>query len=201
MIIYYRDTETAGQGALIATHEDSQSVPASVYGDNVKSFVVSSGDDLIRIGELPSNNPGGLDNRPIKVVVPSLADDKTAAKKTVLDIISAASSGILSQYPQSEVLSWPTKEAAAKIYLDKGELTPTQKTLLDAEFQAVGSGTMDDLCATILLNAEKFSKISGFLAGLRQNTNAKIDAASSASALPGIIADMQTALGTELAKL
>lgn len=200
MLIYYRDSEIPGQGFLIASHEEGQNVPTSAYGDTIKTFMLSAGEEVERIGDAPSNNV--FDARLIRVpVAPTLPPegDKEKGRKDLFALITQASDGILSQYPQSEVLSWPTKEAAAKLYLDGGDaaLTPTQKTLLDAELSTAG-GKMEDLCTLILLNAEKFSKISGFLSGLRQNTNAKIDAAKSQDEINTLLKDAGAAIATLL---
>lgn len=189
MKVFYKDLGN-NLGNLIATHND-ESVADNLYGDNVKSFILAQGEVLAREGEEPISVAGGPDLRPIKIPVLDMGALRLKAQASVLAILNAAADTILAGYSQSEILSWPTKEVAAKAYLNNETLTDTQKALLDAELAASGQSDMNLLCKTIVKNAEIFAKVSGSLAGIRSSANVLIVSANTQDDLDTIIAQTE----------
>jgi hypothetical protein len=199
MKIYYVD-QGNNQGLLIATHNDDQNIDPSIYGDNVKVFTISDINDLVRVGPSPPN--GEFDNRPIQVgsdvTDPEdvLKNAKLNAIKIILSAITKVANTLTESYPEHEMLSWGTKEAAANDYLAGKDLTNTQKTMLEAE-QSTGNYTsLEELCNAVVNKAATFMKVSGALAGIRSSYSTEINDAPSEDKINEILTDFQTRLST-----
>lgn len=167
MKIYYK------KQFVIATHSDNNAPDPSVYGLDVKVMTVPDGTVLEREGPLVPGSP--TDMRPYKLPVIPVEEAKVQAKATVVEMLNTFSNKYLLNYPQSEMLSWSTKDAAARSYLKGETLSESQLLLLNAEKNAGNYPDLDTLCNVIVANSDNFSSISGSVAGIRVTASAEID--------------------------
>lgn len=85
---------------------------------------------------------------------------------------SAAVNGFVSQYPESEISSWPKQEAEARAYF-ANQATPTP--WIDSAARARGI-PKDQLVVLIIQNADALALVHGTLTGKRQKLRDQIDA-------------------------
>lgn len=184
MRLYYRGD------IVIATHSDDQILDPSAYGSDILVMTVPNDTLLERKGTLPENTTGNtvVDTRPFKVpqvVSAPLTKDQT--KSEVVGIINAFADKYTSKYPTSEMLSWGTKDLAARTFLAGETISESQTILLNTEKAAGNYDSLEDLCQVIVTNSDIFIKISGFIAGLRAAAFTDIDKATNNQELKAIV--------------
>jgi hypothetical protein len=198
MKVFYKPTENKTQGVFIAYHDSG--VPDDMYGTTNKTFELADIKDLQRVGDKTEKDKY-FDTRLIYVPGSSLEELKRKGLTLVLSRMTEASNIFTSQYPQTEMLSWGTKEVAARLYLNKETLSASQNSMLVSEQVAGGYKDLDELCNVICDNAAKFMYISGTLAGLRSYYNTKIKEADSDVSVEYYLSELEDKLDSLSANL
>lgn len=122
----------------------------------------------------------------------SAQTDGLAAVARALDAFAETLTGCV---PNSEMLSWPTKEAAARAYI-ANSADPAQIALLSGEATVMGE-PLADLAASIVERADAYRPATALIAGLRRKHGAAIKAATDAAAVSAVL----DTLASELAAL
>lgn len=120
------------------------------------------------------------------VVCDTSAEDLAVAKSEKASEIrreyDSEMNALTSQYPASEINSWPKQESEARAYLaDNAIPTP----ILTAIATASGT-TVDLLAARVMVKAEAYSQFAGTLIGKRQALEAQVTDALTAADVEAI---------------
>ncbi|RGP39053.1 hypothetical protein [Pseudotabrizicola alkalilacus] len=128
----------------------------------------------------------------------ALAAAQAQAHARVITLIEAATATITGPVPLAEMLSWTSKEEAARrlLTLPAGETDPGIEAILGGEAAQTGE-TLDVLAEKIIANADAYRSIIAVLAGLRRMTCTAIDTA----ATPEAVQTAMDALAAELAQV
>lgn len=114
-----------------------------------------------------------------------LTEEKSVAQKRVVgfaeDIFKQLTAGV----PDSERLSWPLKEKAARAF-EAGVATTEDTLLLQGETELTGE-TLAELAQTIVQKANAFRMATGKITGMRRKTVAAIKEASSLEQIAAIL--------------
>jgi hypothetical protein len=181
---------------VIATHTDDAAPDPSVYGEGVSVTSYSNDVVLQREGVKPVNPL--LDSRPYVMPKLTLDELKAAAKKDLITKINEIYAKNTSVYPEVEMLSWGTKEAAARLSLAGSKLNDSQSAMLEAEKTAGSYNSIKELCESIVNKADAFMVIAGTLSGVRSDFSQKIDNATTESALAIIMSNLVIRLKNSL---
>lgn len=185
MRVYYKDNR------VIATHRDDQLIDANVYGENVSVITVPDDTALENITSI-------TENKPPEYSIPevNLEELKRQSKIIVVTVINEFSNTLMAGYPQSEMLSWGTKDLAARAYLADEKLNESQELLLNTEKEAGGYASIKELCEVIVANSDNFVKISGLVAGIRVSASQAIDRAINAQEVQAVIESVKQKLSS-----
>lgn len=108
-----------------------------------------------------------------------------SAKSAILNWINALTTQITDQYPAAEVASWPSKNDAARLVV-AGTARADQEKMVQDEADLRGR-SLQDQAAHIVAKADAYQGIISATSGLRQKTEAAIDAASTPEEWEAII--------------
>ncbi len=123
------------------------------------------------------------------------AADVLAAKQRVAAFADSLAAEVTGPVSETERASWPTKEIAARAYLDgvaPGTATATQVAMLQSEADLTGETPLA-LAQKIVDNADSYVEIAGLIAGQRRATYTAIDALEIGVAT---VADLEAVLTT-----
>lgn len=178
-----------------------------VWFDGVTGVVIEQPGDPATFQPPLSKNPPvqtATDPTALDLTVPpglSFEQKKNKTDAAVLALINNTATQFTKNYSQNEVLSWTAKEAAARAYVAKENLTESQSNLLNSEYQAGGSiGTLDDLCNSIIVKANLLAKVTGFLAGTRSEAQTQISAAQTDNDLLTVFNNTKTKITSQIAQ-
>ena len=126
---------------------------------------------------------------------PSLENVKEKATARVIAFADEVGAQLTAGYPRAEVQSWPAKAAEAKAWL--ADTTRAAPAIIDAEARATGN-TPEQVARAVVAKAAFFERVAGFISGLRQKTEAAIEAATDAA---GVEAALQAGLAEAQAEM
>lgn len=118
-----------------------------------------------------------------------LALARQRALGTMLSRIEAKVEAVIGDVPQSEMLSWPVKEAAARRFID-GTAAAEDLALLGAEVAVTGETRMA-LAARVVERADAYRALTGQLSGLRRRVTEAIEAATSKDEIRAALAPLR----------
>lgn len=118
-----------------------------------------------------------------------LALARQRALGTMLSRLEAKVEAVIGDVPQSEMLSWPVKEAAARRFID-GTAAPEDLALLDAEAAVTGETRMA-LAARVVERADAYRALTAQLSGLRRRVTEAIEAATSRDEIRAALAPLR----------
>ena len=121
---------------------------------------------------------------------------RAAGHARVIALIDAATAGITGPVPLAEMLSWTSKEEAARSLLAGGgsPSDPATLAILGGEAAVTGE-TIEDLAARIILNADAYRTAIAHLSGLRRVAAAAITAAATTAEVEAAITGLAAQLG------
>lgn len=125
------------------------------------------------------------------LVAAALASAQAAAIQQLLAYANAITAQITSQYPQSEVDSWPAQLVEARL-VQAGQ-TPPAPSILQAMVTAANSSsvTLASLASAVIANATAYQNIVAWVQAIRVSAQAQIAAATDAAQLPSILASLK----------
>lgn len=127
--------------------------------------------------------PGETFSASTPVLVPTLAQAKTAQIVTINGACQTALDTITSPYPPAEISTWPQQYAEALAYTTSSTAaTPMLSAIATASGQTVAA-----LAASVIAKAAAYQAASGAAVGKRQALTAAINAATTVTSVQGIV--------------
>lgn len=124
---------------------------------------------------------------------PDFAAQKIEAQRVLVGMISAVADGLTAGVPVAEMLSWATKEAAARAFVAGTPLSPYETAILQPEADLTGE-TLAQLSARIVARGDQYRMAISVMAGIRRTGEQAIGAATTPE-------ELQLALGAAGAAL
>jgi hypothetical protein len=107
----------------------------------------------------------------------ALGEARSMARAQVIAAIDAASERVTGRVPLTEMLSWGTKEQAARSWIE-GRAMPEEALMIEGEAAVTGEAP-DGLAERILRNADVYRSAVAALTGLRRSAETAIALARS----------------------
>lgn len=111
---------------------------------------------------------------------PALAEVKVGARASVIAFADQITARITSQYPAAEVASWPTQEAEARAVI--GGADASAAPLISA-LAVSAKVALVDYANSVLAKASAYRQVVAAVKGIRDATDAAIDAAATPEAV------------------
>lgn len=118
--------------------------------------------------------------------LPTLAEMQANAEALVIEHAEAYGSRLTAGYPSHERESWTAKIGEARA-IEAGEADPAKFPIIATECSFTGNSATDT-AASVLAKALPFSKASGAISGIRQESVRRIRAATDATGIEAALA-------------
>lgn len=122
----------------------------------------------------------------------ALGEARAAARAAVIAAIDAASLRITGPVPLTEMLSWASKEQAARSWIE-GHPLPGDTLMIEGEAAVTGEAP-DGLAARILRNADVYRGAVAALTGLRRSAETAIALAATPEEVAAVLRDVAARL-------
>jgi len=165
---------------------DKTIIRAERHGDNSSTVTYSDGTTAI----LPPDDPG-LDawlaaGNPWLVAAPTLDDLKARAVAEIISYADGVTAKITSQYPASEVASWPAQLIEARMAVN-GMAMPAPSVLQAIVDASNGALTMATLAASVIKKATAYNQIVALVQALRVQAQTQIAAITDPSQIDVVV--------------
>ena len=176
-IIYRTDIKAyiIKNGTYMIPHPDDTTVPESIHAEF---------DPLWNeINEYAKENPDKVKEEQLVIKEPTIEELKIEKLKEINTFYDIAISQLVSSYPVNELLTFDKQEQEANSYInDQNANTP----FIDA--LALGREIdKNELISRILIKAESFATAAGYLTGIRQKYEDKLNQAQNIEEICSII--------------
>lgn len=125
----------------------------------------------------------------------ALGEARSLARAQVIAAIDAASERITGRVPLTEMLSWATKEQAARSWVE-GRALPEEALMIEGEALVTGEPP-DGLAERILRNADVYRSAVAALTGLRRSAETAIALAHSPEEVAQVLRDVSARLAAK----
>ena len=158
-----------------------------------------TGEEKVRFDDWPGHLHGPAPSDAAIAAVDLLPRRKAYARAQVISYADQCGDVLVRDYPPTERLGFPAKEASARAY-QAGTASSADLALLQAEADFTGE-LLDVLVVKILVNADLLRTAVGQISGLRRATIAALDAATTEDQIAAVIANAKAAADQALLQL